>query len=581
MRKKLSEVSPNVAEEWNYKRNGTLTPKDVTAYVNRKVWWKCKTCGHEWEALISSRSYGRGCPKCAMESRKKKLAQPAIGKSLKDLYPDLMLEWNYEKNMLINPAETNPHSGKKVWWRCSVCGNEWAASIHSRTSHNTGCPKCSMELQSSFPEQATFFYLKRDIDGEVINRAKIEVNAIEYELDIYIPSIKIGIEYDGRYWHRHSKAKEENKEKIMQKIGINVLRIKESDKNKFESNIIYYDYAHNKDYNLAWAIKTLEKCIGLSESIIDVKNDSLNIMKLYRRKVIPNNIEDNQELVKEWDFRKNFPLSPSNFTKGSGKKVWWKCSICGHEWESAVQNRSRGHGCPECAKKEVGKRQRTPKKGKSLAELHPEIVKEWNFERNNLSPDKVKCSSQLKAWWKCENGHEWEAVISNRVANKTKCPYCAGRKILKGYNDMATLRPNLLEEWDFSKNLIVSPYEISAFTHKKVWWKCSVCGHEWQATVLNRSNGHGCPQCGNKKRGTAKATPHRGQSFADVCKMLLVDWDYEKNAVISPYNVKPHSGKKVWWKCSICGYEWQATVGSRSSGNKCPQCHSKMENKNL
>ena len=577
MRKKLSEVSPEVAEEWNYNRNGTLTPNDVTAYANRKVWWTCKNCGHEWEALISSRSYGRGCPKCAMESRKKKLEQPAIGKSLKDLYPDLILEWNYEKNTLINPEGMNPHSGKKVWWRCSVCGNEWEASVHSRTSHNTGCPKCSMEVQSSFPEQATFFYLKRDIDGEVINRAKIEFNAIEYELDIYIPSINIGIEYDGRYWHRHSKHKEENKDIIMKNLGIKLLRIKESNKNKIESNIIYYDYAHNKDYNLSWAIKTLEKCMGLSESIIDVKNDSLNIMKLYRRKVIPNNIEENQELIKEWDFRKNFPLSPSNFTKGSGKKVWWKCSKCGHEWESTVNNRSRGHGCPECAKKEAGERQRKPHKRKSLAALHPEIVKEWNFERNNISPDNVRSFSRLKVWWKCEKGHEWEAGIFNRLAKKTKCPYCMGKKILKGYNDMASLRPELLEEWNFSKNLIVSPYEISAFTHKKVWWKCSICGHEWQATVLNRSNGHGCPQCGNKKRGKAKATPLTGQSFADVCAMLLVDWDYEKNTEISPYNVKPHSGKKVWWKCSICGHEWQATIGSRTNGNTCPKCHSKVK----
>ena len=56
----------------------------------------------------------------------------------------------------------------------------------------------------------------------------------------------------------------------------------------------------------------------------------------------------NPELVEEWDFEKNYPLTPDDVTFGSGKKVWWKCKKCGHEWQAGVNTRTRGHGCPVC-----------------------------------------------------------------------------------------------------------------------------------------------------------------------------------------------------------------------------------------
>ena len=60
----LETLNPTLAEEWNYEKNGTLTPDQVTAGSNKKVWWKCKF-GHEWEAIVGSRSKGHGCPFCS------------------------------------------------------------------------------------------------------------------------------------------------------------------------------------------------------------------------------------------------------------------------------------------------------------------------------------------------------------------------------------------------------------------------------------------------------------------------------------------------------------------------------------
>ena len=256
--------------------------------------------------------------------------------------------------------------------------------------------------------------------------------------------------------------------------------------------------------------------------------------------------------------------------------MWWKCVKCGHEWKASVQNRTAGHGCPQCAKITVGNKLRAPIKGKSLADLHPEILAEWNYKKNiTLSPYEVKSNSTSRVWWICNNGHEWEARISNKVRNKTRCPYCTGRKILKGHNDFATLEKDLLPEWNYAKNAKTSPDSISPYTKTKVWWICKKCGHEWEASILNRTHGHGCPKCGNANRGKAKATPKKGESFADLYPYLTIDWDFKMNGELSPYDFKPHSSKRVWWICHNCRHSWQAVINSRTSGNKCPKCHCK------
>ena len=64
----------------------------------------------------------------------------------------------------------------------------------------------------------------------------------------------------------------------------------------------------------------------------------------------------------EWDYIKN-ELKPSDVTEHSGKKAWWKCQQCGHEWYAVIDSRSKGHGCPVCAQKRVHEKLR--QKGKT------------------------------------------------------------------------------------------------------------------------------------------------------------------------------------------------------------------------
>ena len=191
----------------------------------------------------------------------------------------------------------------------------------------------------------------------------------------------------------------------------------------------------------------------------------------------------------------------------------------------------------------------------------PELIVQWDFEKNTILPTEVTTGSHKKVWWKCKLGHSWEARIDSRI-NGASCPYCAGRKVWPGFNDLATTHPKLVRTWDWEKNTIL-PTEITVGVGKKVWWKC-VLGHSWEAQVRKRAAGQGCPYCCGRY-------PVVGETdLATTHLHLLQEWDWEKNHIL-PTEVSAGSNKKVWWKCKH-GHSWKATAIDRTKGKGCPKC---------
>ena len=95
-------------------------------------------------------------------------------------------------------------------------------------------------------------------------------------------------------------------------------------------------------------------------------------------------------------------------------------------------------------------------------------------------------------WWKCRYGHSWQKSVCSRTKNKSVCPYCTGRSVIKGYNDLKTKRPDLAMEWDYSLNN-GSPDEIHYNNQtEQIHWICKACGYKWIHTVSNRNR---CPEC--------------------------------------------------------------------------------------
>ena len=172
-------------------------------------------------------------------------------------------------------------------------------------------------------------------------------------------------------------------------------------------------------------------------------------------------------------------------------------------------------------------------------------------------------------------GHSWYASMVSRNRGNG-CPICANRIALKDYNDI-TSNEKLYESWHFEKNVGLNPAEISVGSEKRVWWLCPECGYEWRAMVRRRTDGNGCPECGKRIRSAnsrKRMVLERG-SLADRNPALLEewDWDYDNNPNLNPDLLTAGSGKRVNWKCHICGNKWDAVIGERTRGRgKCRAC---------
>lgn len=217
-------------------------------------------------------------------------------------------------------------------------------------------------------------------------------------------------------------------------------------------------------------------------------------------------IVEYKKLMKDWDYKKNKEFDPSNVSDGSGAKVWWTCNKCGFEWQESIYKRvTKEIKCPKCSK-DIKKQRSIEKyidtmvnKNGSLAKKFPDLLKEWNYEKNrDINPYKITSNTHKKAWWKCKNGHEWYANISNRTRKHCGCPFCSNYKILSGYNDLTTTNPEIIDNWNYEKNILIEPTKIGKNYTRKVWWKCKECGLEWQQTVqriINSNTDNICPQC--------------------------------------------------------------------------------------
>ena len=80
------------------------------------------------------------------------------------------------------------------------------------------------------------------------------------------------------------------------------------------------------------------------------------------------------------------------------------------------------------------------------------LMAEWDWEENEkcgLDPRKLSIGSGKRANWVCSKGHKWSTSIYHRARRGSNCPYCSNKKVLSGYNDLQSQRPDLMVEWDF------------------------------------------------------------------------------------------------------------------------------------
>jgi hypothetical protein len=200
-------------------------------------------------------------------------------------------------------------------------------------------------------------------------------------------------------------------------------------------------------------------------------------------------------IANEWHPSLN-GFSPLDVTPHSHKRAWWQCEH-GHEWESVINNRtSNGNCCPYCSG-------RVPTPTSSLGFLRPDLAKEWHPTKNKVTPYDVAQFSHKRIWWSCMHGHEWRSEVANRTNMGSGCPYCKGN-LHTSETCLTAAYPEIAAEWHPTKN-DRSADEVTKSGKHRAWWCCSICKHEWQTSINNRtSKSSGCPKC---KVGLSTSAP--------------------------------------------------------------------------
>lgn len=316
--KSFAEKNPSLLCEWDYEKNQEVSPYSVTWGSKKKIWWRCDG-NHSWQSTPYSRSIGRGCLECSKKTvgekiRKGRLLQSG---SLADKFPAFLKEWDYENNQL-KPTEIAPFSNKKVAWVCKL-NHRWNATVSNRTGNNSGCPECNP--QSSKIEIYILCELK-SIFRNIEWRKKF--NGIE--CDIYIPEIKLGFEIDGGYWHADKLVQDEKKNEFFKDIDIQLIRVRDDSLPKINTPHIQFKNGEDLqeitnrlfEYLLPFDARFSEYEFNQS-----AKNE-FNEM-IARLPAPPDGntlIDTNPEIAREWDYPKNYPLTPDLFSYGSGNKFF-------------------------------------------------------------------------------------------------------------------------------------------------------------------------------------------------------------------------------------------------------------------
>ena len=604
------------AKEWHPEKNHPVQLETLYHQSSYRAWWKCSICHHEWQAKVAHRTEGRSCPKCRVTQQ-----------SLQTQAPELARQWDWEKNKPLTPQELFVKSSKKVWWRCEK-GHSFERSAAQRMVRNE-CPICrkinhlkANALMTHYPDIAREWHPTRN------HPLSVEEVTVGSQKKVWWQCSK-GHEWQavvGNRVHRLGCPTCQQEERLKTRsLGVlNPALAKEWHPTK-NGTLTPFEVLAKSGQKVWWQC---EKGHEWETTILSRSNGS-GCLRCYRSLASQERSLQQMapEIACQWHPTKNAPLTPDQISYRSSRLVWWR-GTCGHEWEASVNSRHTSKGCPSCrndqkrlslihptyvnyfdsqrnhplrydelsttfskpvwwrCEKGHSRRIRVQSflqrpecptcrrlsvesiKG-SLAERDPQLAKSWHPSKNgDLTPNRVKWKTGKVVWWRCEAGHEWQTSVANR-SNGTGCPHCRrNSQTLKGQKNVE--KRQLEAEWHPTKNGSCCLEKIFPSGKQHVWWKCQqpMCQHEWEASVVHRLKGHGCPECQIKADSVATRYPQ-----------LVDSWCSDKNAPLSIERFYFKNAHSVWWQCEK-GHRYRMSVASRLKQVGCPKCRNQITGNN-
>ncbi|MBP1054553.1 zinc-ribbon domain-containing protein [Rhodococcus qingshengii] len=552
----LPTTHPEIASQWHPTFNGDRTPTGFTAKSNWKAWWRCAG-GHEYQTEITKRTNRKyGCPHCAG-----RYAITGVN-DLATTEPEIAKEWDTIRNDRP-PTAVKTGSEYSAWWICPDRSHSYASRVEQRVKAIIGCPYCGGRLP--IPGETDLATLRPEVAREW-HPTKNTLSAH----DVLVASNK-------SVWWACSSG-HEWKTTVASRTGKSATGCPVCSNRRIEQGI--NDLATLRpDIAAEWhptrnSISSEEVSVGSAkkawwlctqfghewQGTVNSRTQGNGCPVCSGRRTLAgfNDLDTTHpHLANQWHPTRNAQTTSST-SPGSAYRAWWICPA-GHEYLSVVSARVRGRGCAYCAGKQA------LAGFNDLATTHPTVAAEWHPTKNSLIPSQVTSGSKTKIWWQCAGqGHDYQATVETRTSAGTGCPVCTNRRIVVGFNDLATLRPELAAEWHPTKNLL-TPARVGAGSHLKAWWQCRDHGHEWPAVVVSRVNGRQCPICAGRK-----VLP----GFNDLRTThpaIASEWHSTKNTG-TPIDFSAGSDSRVWWRCRA-GHEWEVSIGSRTAAETgCPHC---------
>lgn len=551
-----------IENEWDYENN-EVNPDAIPPHSNKIFMWICHNGHPSYHATPNNKisNNGGNCPRCSHQKM-------SLENSLASINPELAREWHPTLNEPLTPNDVFANSNKSGWWICDK-GHIWQAKINNR-NNGKGCKECSKGAHSSFPEQAIYYYLKK-IYPSILNGSRIK----KTEVDIYIPEFKIAIEYDGYRYHssEYKLVKDLAKNELLYSQGVTLIRIREKGCSRMpERNckIVECEYTSNYLYlndiilNLIIEINSIT---GADDNVtVDIYNDRFLIRAQYINSFKEKSLlTNNHNLASEWDYEANYPATPDMFLPGSEEKVGWICSTCGLKWQAQINSRNSGSGCSRCANRYKY----------STVEWVEKATKKQNGKYNYSKVDYI--DSKTPVIIICPIHGEFQQPPSEHLQGKG-CRFCANQAF-HILNSLNVINPKIASEWDYEKNKIfapdASPNNVTKGDSRLFYWKCNNGKpHSYYALIRQRLRGSKCAVCGGRQ-----IIPET--CLANLYRNIAAEWDYEKNAPLTPFDVGRGYNKIVFWKCSNSNHpSYPSYIYNRTKkGTGCKICYEEKRSK--
>lgn len=335
---------------WDNERNDAenIFPAQLSAHSIRIVNLICPECGKRWKHYPDAR-VGK-LPMCSACGRKiggKSNALSALRRNGSAIDADkrIVRYWHPVKNGILSPSMVTRNSKEVCWFVCEQ-GHEYQMKVVDFVGRSHPCPVCKPGSHTSFAEKVIAYYLSMVVEVSENHRMSDK----RMELDIYIPSLCVGIEHDGGYYHKHSSMRDERKNRLCIDEGIRLIRVKESDTNQVYGDIVRYDC---NNINWQWVLDALCDLLSLHHITVDIDKDSLSIYYKVATSKTTNSIEEQRpDVARLFDVERNGNLQLSHISCCTRQSFFWYCPDCGTRWkDSAFAVTTRKYPCVVCGKK--------------------------------------------------------------------------------------------------------------------------------------------------------------------------------------------------------------------------------------